>query len=787
MHESTKALVLDRIASIVTLATLILLPLFFIPFFGFGVEIGKTYLVGFGMMVGLILWLIARMVQGTIVLPKTPLMLVALSMPVTFLISALFSPSWPVSLAGLSISAGTVIGMLILVLVFFTSLLYLSSERRVTLLVKGLFVVTGLVTLFQVIYWIIGPKILNLGTFTNVVSNMIGRWYDFGVWYGLVLIIAMLVYTYVSLSRRSKIATLAAGIVALIMLILVNIPTVWAVVGFISLLIFTYGLLRERGEDGIRFPVIPLALLVISLLCFLAYPLIGSVTVGKLSLSQMDVRPSVSSTGHVLIETVKHHPILGVGPNRFSNAWNEYQPASIIRSNYWNVSFSSGSGFLPTIPVTVGILGTISVILFLVLFFMLAIANVFRKNDSKTHFYILGSFVSALYLWIIAFVSTPGIVVLTGAFVASGICVGILYASGRIPSREIHFLKDPRMSFFMIVGLVVLLLGACYALFVGAEKFISLTLYSRAQNRIDANDPAQATFLLTKAEALYPADLYGRALTTASLARLSLLLQNKNLSPDILKSEFKNIFTDGEAYAQQALVFDRSNPDNWINLGLFYQNVISLQVTGAYDNAKAAFDQAGKLAPRNPDIDLYRAKLEMLNKNNDAAITIIKAALEKKPNFVNGIFLLAQLEAASGNTDEAIAGLEAAVSRDPRNASLYLALGIFKYDNKDYQGAVSALERSITLDSSVPNTRYLLGLAYAKTGKRDDARVLFVSLKNAFPNNENLVKIIENLDSGKDPLDGLSPSDTQLQETNQTEEADPKPTAKQTSPKPKQK
>jgi hypothetical protein len=49
------------------------------------------------------------------------------------------------------------------------------------------------------------------------------------------------------------------------------------------------------------------------------------------------------------------------------------------------------------------------------------------------------------------------------------------------------------------------------------------------------------------------------------------------------------------------------------------------------------------------------------------------------------------------------------------------------------------------------------------------------------------VKIIENLDSGKDPLDGLSPSDTQLQETNQTEEADPKPTAKQTSPKPKQK
>lgn len=758
MHESTKAAFFDRLGSMILLAVLVLSPIFFVPFLGLGVEVGKTYFIGLGLLIVVVAWIVARMTQGTIVIPKSPIVTFALLIPVAFLFAAFFSPAWRVSLGGLSLGVGSVVGITLLVLSFIGSALYLNSERKIVTLVKGLVIATGVLSLFQIVYLFVGARYLNLGTFYSSVSNLVGKWNDLAIWYGLIVIVLMLAFQFMTLSRRVKIFSGIIGGFSLLFLIAINFTVVWAAVGFIALLVFMYAIMVLRGgeEGAYRFPVVPFVVLILSLFFFLASPFVGNFMTQRVGLSQAEIRPSFGSMGHVITETLKQHPFVGVGPERFANAWYESQPKSIIMSRFWNADFGAGSGFLPTIIVTTGLVGSLALIVFLVLFMIAGGMHIARKGgDIKTHLYLVSSFLAALYLWIMAIVYNPGVVALLFAFVSSGIFLGILNASGRMPSRQINFLKDPRHSFFSISLLVILLLGSLFTLFTGGEKFVSLTLYARAQSLAAKGTITDASTTLAKAVALYPADMYHRANTTLSLSGLSKLLSNTALSKDIVKSEFQNIFGSAETSARQALAFDGTNPSNWINLASLYQNVIPLQITGAYDNAKAALEQATKFSPQNPDIDLLKARLEVANKNNAEAEKIVKAALARKPNYIDGIFFLAELEVASGDSATAISQLEQVALADPRNASVYLQLGVYKYDTNDFSGAVSALERSITLDPTVLNTHYLLGLSYAKIGKTDEAKQIFTAIARALPENKTVAKIVENLNAGVDPLAGL--------------------------------
>ncbi len=780
MNESTKAAFFDRLGTIVLTAVLALTSLSFVPFLGLGVEVGKTYFVGLGLVAVLLVWIVARMVQGTISLPKSPIVTFAVLIPLTFLFSAFFSPAWRVSLGGLFVGTGSVVGVALFVLAFMGGAVYLTSERKITTLVKGLFIVTAIVTVFEIAYLVIGPRFLNLGTFFGSTSNLIGKWNDFAIWYGLVIVLAMMAFQFMQLSRKAKILVGILTGVSAIMLIAINFALVWSVLGFIALLVFIYSIivLRNKESHAYTFPVVPFIVLVLSLFCFLANPFIGRFMVQQVGVGQNEIRPSVATTSTVVFETLKAHPFVGVGPERFSNAWNVSQPKSIIMSRFWNVDFAAGSGYIPTLFATTGILGGLAVIVFLVLFMIAGVMHLIRKGgDTKTHLYLVATFLTSVYLWILAFTYNPGVVPLLFTFLAPGIFLGILNASGRMPSCQIHFLKDPRHSFFAISLLVVLLLGGLFTLFMGAQKFVSLTLYARAQVVAGQNNLADAGALLERAIDLYPSDMYNRAHTKLSLAALSKLLSNTSLSKDIVKSEFQNIFGAAETSARQALAYDGTNADNWINLATLYQNVMPLQVTGAYENAKAALDQAAKFSPNNPDIDLLKARLEVVNKNTAEAKKIVKAALARKPNYIDGIFMLAELEAAGGDSATAISQLEQVALADPRNPLVFLQLGVFKYDAGDYSGAVSALERSITLDPTVLNTHYMLGLAYAKVGRTQEAQQVFTAIQKALPNNTTIAKIVANLAAGQDPLAGLGQASTNpLPETSTEGESAPSKT-----------
>jgi tetratricopeptide (TPR) repeat protein len=88
---------------------------------------------------------------------------------------------------------------------------------------------------------------------------------------------------------------------------------------------------------------------------------------------------------------------------------------------------------------------------------------------------------------------------------------------------------------------------------------------------------------------------------------------------------------------------------------------------------------------------------------------------------------------------------------------------LIKYKNADYVGAIPAFERASILDQTSLTSRYYLGLAYEKSGRIDDENKLFRALAKQLPENQDLKKIIANLDAGRSATDGFAVSDTTTQ------------------------
>lgn len=766
MQEISNTSRLDKIAS--SLLTLIvgLTPLFFIPFSGIAIETSKAYFLGFGIALVVALWAIARMIEGKITFPRSPALFVVLLLPIIYALSAFFSPASNVSFGGVTLNTGTVFFSIISSLLCIAAAFYLNTTERINRLLKIFATIFTIGSLYQIGYIIFGSKYLNLGTFFTASANSVGKLNDLALWYTCVTITMLLISGFVPLRKFSRIGSGLIVVISLFFLAVANFSLAWILVAISSLVIFVLALAQLRRDTELakrHFPLMPFVVLLVSLLFILANPVVGGLLPQKLGISETEVRPSVQTTMDVTWQSIKHDPLLGIGPDRFANAWLLHRPNAILATQFWDVTFVSGFGTIPSLLVTTGILGFSTLLAFLILFLLTGFLHAFKTDyEDKSRFHILGSFLLAVFGWIIAIVYNPGIVVVALTFVASGVFIGLLQTYGRVSVHEIEFLKDPRKTFFAVVFLVIILLASLSSFFVSGRAFASLLFFAQANKASAQNNIALTELQTNNALTLSPSDIYYRALSSVELAKLGQLLQNDKISQDIVKSEFKNIFSVAEDSARRAVSYDKTNVQNWIALATVYQTVLPLGIDGAYDNAKNAYEEARKLSPESPGFDLLRAGLEVDHKDDDQAKKYIADALTKKPNFTDAYSLLARVLVSEGDTAGAVTQMEKAADIDPRNPDIFSQLGLLKYNTKDYTGAVSAFERSITLNPGDVNVGYFLGLAYDKAGRSDEAKNVFTALLKRLPNNEQLKKIKANLDAGQPALTGL---DTSVQQT----------------------
>ena len=756
--ESKKVEFFNKLSFIILLFTLFTCLFFFIPYTPVSLDVSKGFLLSIGATLSLFFWLISRLGDGKFVIPKDKLILFAMGIPLVFLISSFFSSSLYVSLFGSGFEIGTFGSMLVLFIIFFLSSIYFQTEKRLWYFIGSLFVGGIILVLFEVLNIFIGFDRILPGFLQGVsAGNLVGSWNNFALLLGIIILLSLFTIELLQTKKVFRVAQYLLLTLGILLLVIINAPLVWLLVLIFSVIIFVYSISLQhsgvniiQGEDNKKkFPFTSLIIIFASLIFLIGGNLVGNFVNKYISLNNQDIRPSIITTSQIAYKSIKHNPFFGTGPNTFVIDWALWQPKEIAQTVFWNVDFTNGFSLLTTFGVTTGLLGLLSLILFLVIYVTRSIQSIrIALQNTLSNYLIMTTLMVSIYSWITIIFYNPNIIMLMLAFSSSGVLIGILVYKQAIPVKDFSFLNDPRNSFFSILILLVLMVSAISLTYIYVEKFTSIIYLSKSlKNDGTIESLSHSEVMLLRAITLDKNDIFYRSLSQVYLSQIGVFLNDKTISPDILKSELQQLVNRAQESATLAVNQNSKQYLNYVNLGNIYSALVPLAIENSYESAVAAYNKAVLLAPNNPSISLARASLEFVNKNNSEARKFIKQSLDLKRNYIDAIFLLVQIETNEGNLSEAIKQAEYAGELAPNDPTVFFRLGLLRYNHSDYSGAVSAFEKAVILDNSYLNARYYLGQSYKKVGRVNDALVQFNILNSAVPNNTEIKNAINSVNN----------------------------------------
>ncbi|MEI6280847.1 MAG: hypothetical protein WCP17_02490 [bacterium] len=662
--------IFDRFSFIALFLVVILLPVFCLPFTNIPVETSKGLLLVLGLTCSVVFWAIARFSDGKIVFPKSWLLVSGLGIAFVFLLSSLFSKSSEVSMFGTMFDIGSFYFVFTAVVFMIMSSIVFKSPKQAKIVLLGIILSSVFVLIFQSIH-LFFPQALSLGILADKTSNVLGTWNGLGLFAGFACLMFLLVIEFFPISKIEKILLEVFILISILVGAAVNFPLVWVLLGISSLIIFVYKISItfngniEEGKER-HFPVISFTVMMIALLFFVSGQFIGGFIPNRLQISNTEISPSFTATVETTKGVLMKNPLLGIGPNRFGEAWSMYKSQYINDTQFWDTSFNSGSGLLPTIFATTGALGILSFITFFVLLLFIGIKSVFSSIKNGTNWEIVAFFVLSLYLFVSSFFYSTGSVMFLLSFAFTGIFIG-LSAFGSGQEKLISFLNDHRKSFFSILILIFMVILSVVFAFKYLERFVSVSYFGRA---VLASTEPLAEDSINKALSLYQNDLYLRTYSQIYLVKLNAIANKGSELSDADKAELQTSFEQAISSAQMATKYNLSNYLNFQMLGSAYQAVGSLGVKDAYTNAVTAFKSASILNPLNPGLKLAIAGALFVDGKVSDAKDYANQALALKPDYIDALITLSEIAKKEGNMSGAETYAKQALSLSPTDKSL---------------------------------------------------------------------------------------------------------------------
>jgi len=750
----------DNLSSFLILALGFLVPVFFLPLFNISPDVSKSVLISTFIAVAFFLWLIARLKDGRFIFPKSIVLVAGATIPALYFLSSVFSGAATTSLIGLGYEVGTFSSIIILYILMFLSAIFFQKQKRIFYLYSAILLSAGLVFIYHLVRYIFLFFGLPFGeVFLGLPENLIGKWADMSIFFGLAAVLSLITLELVSLKKNTRFILIACLAVSLLVMALVNMQFLWIVVGLFSLVVFVYaisfGSVSVKKDEERKIPTIPFAVLLISLFFVLAGGVIGESIYSISNISPEILRPSLDQTLEVARGALSDNPILGSGPNRFVNQWLLYKPDSINNSILWNTDFSTGVGLVPSFMISTGLVGILAWLLFFGAFLYRGAKSVFWTRVEAAHHYVLfSSFLAALYLWIFSVFYVPNITIIFLAFLMTGVFVASLAQAKVIENYNFSFLEDPRIGFVSVLVLILLIISSLAGGYLLFQKFLSVGYFQRSivAFRVvgDLNSSEQN---IVRAIKLNKNDLYYRTIAEMNLAHLGNILSVNGVSEETIRAEFQSISQAAVKNALTATEIDKTNYLNWVSLARVYESLIPFGAPeGFYESAKQSYAKALSFNPKSPKLVLSQARLEIAMGNKEAAKAYIAQALSLKNNYTEAIFLLAQIQADDGELDAAIQSVEVASIVAPNDMGVFFQLGFLRYRNEQYEGAIAAFGRAVELNPNYSNAKYFLGLSYYEEGYRSKAIEQFEQIGALDPGNSEVEKILRNLKAGKRPL-----------------------------------
>ncbi len=763
---------LDTISIWALFATLVVALLVVIPVVSPAITTTKTFVLAAGAIITLALFILARLGRGNVIFPSSALIGVLWLPVLAYALSAAFSGvSFANAFWGAALEPDT-LGFLVVAAVLGTlaTLVLRRPEQYGSFLRASGYAFGGVVAL-QILIIIVGQFAPNT---ISPSFSLLGSYSDLASFMGLGVVAILITLRFVELSERTRRMLLVSGAGALFLLAVANASLVWILLALVSLGLFVESVMRRGGkagdtdldetvvmselptepDEGSHSLILPLAVLAVSLF-FLIGGTVGGALANALNVNVLNVRPSWQSTFSVASEVYNTSPVFGSGPSTFGVEWLKYRDASLNSTVFWNVDFSSGIGFIPTSFVTTGIVGVIAWIAFLGLLIVFGLRMLIRSapQDVFTRYVAIVSFISAVYLFAIALFDLPGTVILTLAFVFTGLFISTMRFASNGEQRGVIFSRSPRLGFVIVFALTILLLSSVVAAYTLVGRYIAATELAKATAAFSAGDLDKADQSVQNALSFAPSVIAYQVQAAIANARLNQIAGSTTLDRATAQRDYQAALSAGINAALTATNLNPSNYQSWLALGNLYAQAVPLGVSGAYDSARTAYEKAQALSPTNPQIPYTLAQLDIANRDIKTAQVDLKAAIALKQDYTDAIFLLSQLEVQDGNVKDALTSALAAAYFTPNNPSILFQVGILYAAQNDLANAELALSSAVAANPQFANARYFLSAIYAKRGDMTNALAQMQAISDMSSDNAAAVATqLAALKAGKNPF-----------------------------------
>ncbi|MGA2814291.1 MAG: tetratricopeptide repeat protein [Candidatus Acidiferrum sp.] len=221
-------------------------------------------------------------------------------------------------------------------------------------------------------------------------------------------------------------------------------------------------------------------------------------------------------------------------------------------------------------------------------------------------------------------------------------------------------------------------------------------LQDQSQTAVDAGDREKALVLLNEARGYAPdnADVQ----FAFGMLAIGLSLQQNAI----------------EAF-QKTLQLRKNDPLATYNLGAAFMRL------SQFDDARVQFAEYVKLRPADPSghcaLGMTLAALEL----SQQARAEFERSIDLAPAQTESYYRLGLLEVESGELEAALRNLHRVIVREPAHGPALTALGKVAFEQKLYSDAIPLLEQAIANDDSPEEAHYYLGLAFARTGRKQES------------------------------------------------------------------
>ncbi len=735
------------------------LPVAFIPALWATLPHAKIILIAVGAGVGMALYVLARFFEGSASFPKSWIAFGAVLLPLVYTISAVWAGAGRTSYLGAGVESDTVATIFLWTMMLLLAVFVFRTRPQLIRLEQVLISSAGLLALFHIVRLTLGANALTLGgIFTDVTSSVVGSWHDLAIFLGLVLFLVSTLLASAG-DYTGRIFTWfarALALASLALLVIINMSDVWvalaalSIVSFIGLFFYEWRAQTPFSYAGFfRKGSLLLLLLTASIVFSVWGKQIHDMLPAPIRIDSIEVRPSWEGTFSVALRSSGAESLLGSGPNTFTRQWGLYKPAGVNETAFWNADFAQGVGLIPTSLVSVGIVGLLAWIFFLVAILYEGM-RIILKSPRDVQPIIASIALGAVYLWALAVVYNPGIAIIALAFLLTGALVGWGMHTGAL---SLHIWTIRKADWQGFAHSVILILLACLSLGVSGLVLRTISADMLVNRGIvlyntDNSDIAGAQASVDKALRIDPANQRAnRAALELGILEAARLMSSQDPNATILREQLTRTISSAIQYGLTAVSVDSADYQNWVALARVYEQLVGAQVDGAYANAEQAYKNAIERNPTNPRFHLNLAQLAIAKKDLNSAEQHLLEAIKLKPNFAAALFLASQVAASKGDAQGALITANAAAQAAPQEPVAWFQLGTLLLQTGKNNEARQALERAVGLNGNYANAIYVLGLAYAALDMKKEALAAMARVLELNPGNEQVKSAIAQIEN----------------------------------------